>query len=285
MREELVFFPCGDAMMAGVHSLPEAPNGMGLVIAWGAGAFPSSARNQIRARIARELAGDGFDTVRFDYPGVGEASGAFRLPTMATPYTEEITAAADFLKSRGVESIGIVANCFGSWSSLVAAPSLRGLKAMALINCPVRRDHKEIQAGDQSLRWWAARIKRMRWANLLSRRHRSRYRKMVAAKVTASVGSPKPSRFVEALSRVAETPIQLMLLYGPDGFRPDFDSALEAGVARLLEKAGPRIRIELVEDKVEGFPTLRSQDVVVATLRQWLKARVMGTEGVPASAP
>jgi alpha/beta superfamily hydrolase len=271
IREELVFFSSKGNIMAGVHTFPPRHSETAVLIPWGAGAFPSSARNQLRARLARELASDGYHTFRFDYPGVGEASGEYRTPTMATPYVDEVVAAVEWLASQELSRIVIVANCFGAWSSLIAAPTIPGLEAMALINCPVRRDHHEVKAGSQSFRWWAGRVKNLRWSNLLSARHRARYRKLLRAKVSALLRpSPSGGRFAKAIEQVVRARIPILMLYGPDGFRVDFDIALERGLSPVFEGGSRHAKVLMVDDRLEGFPSLSSQDQVVTTVRLWL---------------
>ena len=159
VEERLVFFPCGDAALAGVLTVPREANGRTILIPWGAGAFPSSGRNRLRTRLRRTLAEEGFYCFRFDYLGVGESDGEYRTPDMDRPNTEEIVAASAWLTSQGLGRITIVTNCFGGWSSLMAAPKILGLEGFAAVNPPVRRDHDQVRAGDGSLLWWINKIR------------------------------------------------------------------------------------------------------------------------------
>lgn len=274
MREDLTFFPCGDTTMAGILTHPEVENGICVIVVWGAGAFPSSARNQYRARLARELAANGYHAFRFDYPGVGEAGGEYRVPTLSTPYVPEVLAAVDWLRTRGMSRFAIVANCFGAWSSLVAAPQIDGLETMALINSPVRREHQELRAGEGSWSWWKRKIKNLRWANLLSAHHRSRYRRLVKAKLTSAVGArPAEGRFVSTFEKAIAAGVNIRMIYGPDGFRADFDQAMKSRLEPLIENADAQLSVMRVEERIEGFPTLASQDRVASIVGEWLGAR------------
>jgi hypothetical protein len=60
------------------------------------------------------------------------------------------------------------------------------------------------------------------------------------------------------------------MLYGPDGFRVDFDIALERGLSPVFEGGSRHAKVLMVDDRLEGFPSLSSQDQVVTTVRLWL---------------
>jgi hypothetical protein len=198
---------------------------------------------------------------------------------MANPYVDEVVAAVQCLDSQGLSRIVIVANCFGAWSSLVAAPKLGDVEAMALINCPVRRDHQEVRAGDESWQWWRSRLRNLRWSNLRSPHHRSRYWKLLKAKLSASVNPrPKADRLSSAISSVLASGTRLLMIYGPDGFRKDFDSALEASLSSQIDATN----VLFVAQPVEGFPTLAAQDVIVQTVRSWLVQADQEPNSIPA---
>jgi pimeloyl-ACP methyl ester carboxylesterase len=187
--EELVFFPCGDISLAGILNTPAHPNGQAVVIPWGAGSFPSSARNRVRARLARTLAERGFHTFRFDNIGVGESDGEYEKPDITKPNSAEILAASAFLQSLGIERQVFIAHCFGGWSTLLAAPKIDGLEGVVVLNSPVGRDHLQVRAGDGDLRWWMGKLKKVKWSDLMHASRRIRYRRALAAKASALVGT------------------------------------------------------------------------------------------------
>lgn len=272
IEERLVFFPCGQSSLAGILAIPPKPNGRTVLIPWGGGAYPSSGRNRLRARMAGTLAEEGFHAFRFDYVGVGESEGVYRKPDMAAPNTEEINAACIWLTSQGLSRIMVVANCFGAWSSLMAAPMIRGLEAMAVVNAPVRRDHLQVRAAERSWRWWFTKLKSLRLRKLRSADNRARYRKLVAAKASSLAGSgERDPRFSRAVRYLLDRRIPVLLLYGDDDFRVDLELELDRGLRAAIERAGPPTRLAIVSERLEGCASLSAQAVLMKQVIPWLR--------------
>jgi alpha/beta superfamily hydrolase len=286
-HEELVFVPAGSQTMAGVLTVPAHPIGLTAIIPWGAGAFPSSARNQFRTRLAREIAELGIHAFRFDYPGVGEADGTYRTPTMARPFTDEIVAAYEWIGRQGLQRPVIIANCLGGWSVLKAVHRLPDLEGLIVFNCPVRRDHQEVRVQEAGWKWWASRLRKLHWRNLFNARHRARYTRLVKAKASAvtGVGLLSASHFIKQVGAMARMSVPMVFVYGSDGFRADFEDAMGQGLREILAAAGPSTKAVLLSGRIEGFPTLASQDQLVELTLSWLResvaASVVGTTGQP----
>jgi pimeloyl-ACP methyl ester carboxylesterase len=267
MEERLVFFPCGETSLAGILTVPVEPNGRTVLIPWGAGAFPSSGRNRIRTRMARAFADHGFHTFRFDYRGVGESDGDYLQMVMAKPKTHEIIAACAWLTSQGLARIVVVGNCFGGWSSLMAAPMIPGLEGMAVVNAPVWRDHKQVRG---SWRRWPTKLKRLRLSKLRSPKHRAFYRRQVAAGASSLVGlGSKEGQFSRAIGYLLEHHIPVLLMYGDDDFRADLESELDGGLRALVENAAPPTRLVTVSERL-GLSSLGAQDLLLDKLVPWL---------------
>ena len=273
-EERLVFFPCGPISLAGILTVADRPNGRTILLPWGTSTAPSSGVNGVRTHLARTLAGEGFHSFRFDYPGVGESEGEYHVGEMSSPLIEEVQAACTWLTAQGLERIVIVANCFGGWSSLMAAPQLPGLEGVALVNPPVRRDHKQIQAGGAGWRWWAKRFKRLRLKKLFSADYRDRSRKMLAAKGSSITGTgSRDHRFSHAVEHLIERRIPVLLIYGADhDFRPDFESELESGLGSAIAQAGSLVRVDIVADRLDarGLASLEAQALLVSEVVPWL---------------
>ena len=271
LAEQPVFFPAGGVNLAGILTLPETPSEWVVILPWGAGAFPSSARNRIRTRLARALAGDGFPSFRFDYSGVGESGGSYHTPTMSSPYTKEIVAACQWLRSEGFHRIVVVANCFGAWSALHAASFIEGLAGMVLVNCPVRRDHDEVRAASRSWRWWWQHLKRFQWSKIFNPRRRALYRRLVKSRAKSLVGAGvRDGRYTAAIKKVLERGVPLQLMYGNDGFRPDFEAELTRGLSAYVQQGQRPSGYITVSERVEGFASLASQHLLVETVRAWV---------------
>jgi pimeloyl-ACP methyl ester carboxylesterase len=269
--EQPAFFPAGGFNLAGILTLPEAPSQWAVILPWGAGAFPSSARNRIRTRLARALAADGLPAFRFDYSGVGESGGSYRIPTMASPYVEEVVAGCNFLRTQGFQHIIVVANCFGAWSALLAAPSIEGLAGMVLVNCPIRRDHDEVRAANRSWQWWWRHLKRFQWSKLFNSRRRALYRRLVKSRAKSLVGAGvRDGRFTTAVKAVLGRGVPVQLMYGNDGFRPDFETELSRGLTAHLRPDHRPSGYITVDERVEGFASLASQQLLIEKVRGWV---------------
>lgn len=269
--EQIVFFQSGDTSLAGILTAPASPRGIAVIIAWGGGAYPSSGRNRIRARLARSLAEQGFHAFRFDYAGVGESGGEFREATLGSPYDGDIVAVADWLATQGFNRIIVVGNCFGGWSALLAAPAIRGLEGIAVVNPPVDKDHRQAIAADKPASWWLRRIGRFRLSKLRSAESRARYRRMIGAKASSVSGlGSRENRFSKAARWVVQHDVPLLLIYGPDGFRQDFDRVYHGGLDKELAKTGPTTRLVLVEDRLTGYANLQSQETFLQISSEWI---------------
>jgi len=285
LREELVFFPFGENTLAGVLTIPSNPIGRTAIVAWGAGVFPSSARNQFRTRLAREIAQLGYHSFRFDYPGVGEADGHYRTPVLEQPFSKEIVAVYEWLSSQGLVRPVIIANCFGAWSTLHALNQLPDLAGLVAYNCPIRRDHKEIRAEEAGWRWWTDRLRHLTWRRLMNRNRRQRYAKLAKARASAitGVGGTNANFFARKVESLVKAGVPMLFCYGDDGFRGDYEEALDKGLRAILESAGPGTGSLLLPKRIEGFPTISVQNELtegtVAWLRNSITDQVLGAAG------
>jgi pimeloyl-ACP methyl ester carboxylesterase len=278
LEERPVFFPCGDTYLAGILTVPSEANGRAVLIPWGAGAFPSSGRNRLRTRLARSVAEEGFHSFRFDYIGVGESDGDYVAPDLDRPNTAEIVAASEWLDNQGLSRINIVTNCFGGWSALLAAPKIPGLEGIAAVNPPVRRDHDQVRASRGSWGWWYRKIRKLTLAKLLNQERRAIYGKLIRAKATSFVASKKSnSRFTEAVEHLLNREIPLLLIYGSDGFRADFESERLRDLRQAIEDAGPLTRIVRSDVPIKGCASLAAQDLLLAEVRPWLLSQRSST--------
>jgi pimeloyl-ACP methyl ester carboxylesterase len=273
VQERLVFFPSGQSNLAGVLAVPDQPNGRTVLIPWGTSTAPSSGINGVRARLARTLAEEGFHSFRFDYPGVGESDGDYHPGEMSSPHIEEIEAACTWLAGQGLDRIVIVANCFGGWSALMAAPKLAGLEGVAVVNPPVRRDHKQVRAADQGWQWWVKRIKRFRLKKARSAQYRAQSRKLLAAKGSSLAGTgSRDKRFSNAVRHLLDRRIPMLIIYGIHDFRADFESELAHGLGDALDQAGPATRVVTVPVRLEGFASLDAQGFLLGEVVPWLQS-------------
>lgn len=292
IEERPVFFPSGSSTLAGILAIPVQPNGRAVLLAWGGSPLPSSGRNRERVRLGRELAEEGFHTFRFDYQGVGESEGELRRADMSAPHTEDIVAASTWLRSQGHPRVIIVANCFGSWSSLMSAPMIRQLEAVALVNGPVWRSHGGVGA-TRSLRWWSKKVKRFRLGKLRSAERRALYLRLLretvgstmrARSASGSGSRSRDSRYSQAVGHLLDRGIPTFLIYGNDDFRADFDSELANGLRARMEESDTPTRLVTVPDKLAVW-SRDAQDLLMRELLPWLRELVADSESLAEPLP
>ena len=275
--EELVFFPCDATSLSGVLTVPANPNGRTVLLPWGGGTFPSSGANQFRARLARGLASHGFHSFRFDYLGVGESEGTYRVPDLAAPNCSEILAAAAWLRSRSLDCPIVVGNCFGAWSALLAVSAGLEVEAVGLMHPPVGRDHRDVLEPRQ---WWMDHAKRVTLAKLRSPVHRAAYRALVRRSVVKVTGKVLrrgqrgrlTQTFSGALEVLLDSSKPVLLIYGEDDKHgPDIEAELGRGLASKFERAGELARIVVVPGRLAGATSFAAQERILEEILGWLR--------------
>jgi alpha/beta superfamily hydrolase len=276
--ETPVFIDGHETHLAGVLTVPRHPNGFVILMPWGNGAYPSSGKNRIRARLARRLAEHGYHALRFDYRGVGESGGTPAAVDMSTPFSEDIVAVARWLAEQGLHRLILVGSCFGAWSALMASPELPGLEGLVMLRAPTHRDHREVVGASRSIADWTRAAKRFRPSYLFDARRRRTYRKMVRAKVTSLLPrrwtSRVRSRFSTGVVALFDRGIPVFFLYSEDDhFHRDLQSELDNGLGLAIETAPPPTRIVLTSERLQGFATLRAQDFILNEVVSWVDER------------
>ena len=272
--ERLVQIPFGHEHMAGILTIPREANKHSILIPWGAGAYPSSGRNRLRARFARNLAERGFHSLRFDYVGVGESTGIYRKGDTRYPFAQDICAAADWLVGRAPDHLLIVANCFGGWSVLAAASDLPTPEGVCLINSPLGRSHVEVRAHQSAGRPLMEGIRRINFEKLRSPVHRDVYKKFLITKGRRWFG-PHPVRtrsapYLKGLNVLLSRNARVLLLYGSDDFREDLDAVMRGTPGKRLI-SDPRVQVVCVEESFQGCVALTAQDVLFQRVAPWLE--------------
>ena len=93
-QETPVFIQAGQETLSGIVGTPgRDPKGLGVIVLAGGWRGTSAGRNRVLVRLCRRLLASGFHTMRFDYAGMGESTGAQKR-TLADPSVEDLTAAA-----------------------------------------------------------------------------------------------------------------------------------------------------------------------------------------------
>lgn len=135
-EERPITFGCEGDTLLGVVTRPDAATDVGLLIVVGGPQYRVGSHRQF-VLLARAVATAGFAAMRFDYRGMGDASGEQRSFETATP---DILAAANALRSSvpGLDRIVLFGLCDAASAALIAAPTLQCLAGLILANPWVR---------------------------------------------------------------------------------------------------------------------------------------------------
>lgn len=138
MAREKVEFTNNDGIkLAGALELPEGtPHGYVLF----AHCFTCGKDIGAASRIARELASNGYATLRFDFTGLGNSDGDF-ANTNFSSNVEDLLAAADFLRQHYQAPLMLIGHSLGGAAVLAAAKSVPEAKAIVTVGAPAAPGH------------------------------------------------------------------------------------------------------------------------------------------------
>jgi len=138
--ERPVLFPCEGEQLVGVVALPESAARVAVVVIVGGPQYRAGSHRQF-VQLARRLAGAGFPTMRFDYRGMGDSTGAPRTFEECGP---DIAAAIDAVRAHcpGVERVVLWGLCDAASAALDYWHKARDARigALALLNPWVRSE-------------------------------------------------------------------------------------------------------------------------------------------------
>lgn len=138
--ERPVLFDCEGERLVGILALPESPARVAVVVIVGGPQYRAGSHRQF-VQLARHLAAAGFPTMRFDYRGMGDSTGAARTFEECGP---DIAAAIGVVRAHcpGVERFVLWGLCDAASAALDYWHSARDPRvvAMALLNPWVRTE-------------------------------------------------------------------------------------------------------------------------------------------------
>ncbi len=281
-----VFFPAGSGDLFGILTRATgSPNGIAVLILSGGGSDPTFGKNQVRRRLALELADRGFDVLRVNYRGVAESGGTLRELDLERPWAEDAIGAVRWLESQGFPRIAIIGQCFGARTALAAAAQVSGLVGLALIAPPVADGSHREAILERPLSWYLKRGAALRSrGHLVSWQSAKRVRTMGTAKlrriITGSRRSPVPQAspgFLATVRGALDAQIPLLFLYGnEDDFYPDFDRVRSGPMASMLERSGDLVDVRVVDARFGGMHDLPTQEILLASLVSWMDRFVPG---------
>jgi alpha/beta superfamily hydrolase len=283
-HEQPVFFDAAGEDLFGIFTRPDGDaNGMAILALFGAGPFPTLGKNQVRIRLARQLAELGFHVLRLDYRGIGESGGEPREATLTDLWVDDALGAIRWLQANGFHRIVIVGVCFGARTALVVLDDIPGLEGMVLIAPPVgEANHREtILAHPWS--WYLRRAMSPSSIRLMVGSHPTarRRRGTLIAKVRTSTARAQPAdgqakqahaspQFLDPMAALLDRGVPVLVLYGRgDDFYLNFEASLDGRLGRMIADAGDAVTVHIVDESIAGLASVATQDLLLHEVTSW----------------
>ena len=273
-REEALVFACEGESLVGVLSRPHAPGACGVLVVVGGPQYRAGSHRQFTL-LARHLAAHGIPTLRFDYRGMGDSTGAVRN---FEAVDADIGRAIDVFFERvpGMRDVAIWGLCDAASAALLYAPLDARVRALVLLNPWVRTPEGVARA--QVKHYYGARFfSRAFWAKLLRGEvHLAASARDLIGSFAAALTRRKvagearlPDRMREALRRYDGK--ALLVLSGNDLTAQEFKDAVAGSPEWQTLLGQPRFsRCDLAEAN-HTFSTRAWRDRVAEWTRDWIE--------------
>ena len=281
--EQAVAFSCGREPVFGiVHTPPRTtePRSKVGVVFCSAGVRSRLGPCRLYTRFARRLCRAGYHVLRYDPPGIGDSPGdlanvlEYRKRVMEC--TENNVDAVNFLKSTtGVERIGLVGQCAGAYSAIMAGAAESSVALLILAGLPV---HDLGDMSDQAVAdvatygYFRKALKWQSWYKFLT--GKSSYRwfyQAICRLVTNRYNHPELSRTLkESFAAFSSAGGKALFVYGSrDELYPPFADGYGKWLRRL-DPSGRCHDIHVVEDANHILGQIRWQDELIDRSIMWL---------------
>lgn len=271
VREYAVLFPCEGEELVGVIAEPQLPGGkVGVVVVVGGPQYRVGSHRQF-VLLSRQLAQLGVPCMRFDYRGMGDATGAQRDFEQVDA---DIQAAIDAFLRRvpTVERVVLWGLCDGASAACFYASKDERVAGLTLLNPWVRTEQG--QASTYLRHYYLKRLLDPGfWRKLFSggvSMGRSMGEVLGAAKTAAATSRrgalALPERMLEGLIR-AGRPV-CVILSGRDYVAREFERLAASEPWRRLLAAGVLVRIEAAD---HTFSSREWRDEVVQATFEWVR--------------
>jgi dienelactone hydrolase len=286
--ERPVFFPAAGETLFGIHTWPPGDRlGVGVILL---AVRATYYRNRVAVRLARQLAADGFDVLRFDYHGVGESTGS-SVFDLDRPFVDDLLGAVRWAREQGLRRLVVLGQCFGARTALAAASQIEELAGMVCVAMPFR--HDAAQAIEKlALPDYARRaLQPSNWMRLREAEFRSNVRdagrallgRLLRRGRRANGASPRfpvhPALKLR-LEHVIDRKLPLLFLYGADD--PSYQEFLLARQDALRDLFARASSVEVaasIPGELHAFRDVSAQELFLSTARRWIFD--LGTPGRP----
>jgi predicted alpha/beta-hydrolase family hydrolase len=262
VKEFPVFVPFGDERLAAILAIPDGePAGLVLLMT-GIGA-PRSHRFSIWTRAARELAGRGVASIRFDYLGIGDSSGIVRQWRMAQPPSDQAEAVARFaMRATGADRFVAVGNCLGSRVALQVAGSMPECSGAMCIRAPILEPGRSGTLRRRVSQWKLFKpVRSNAMVRALTRPLFGRGRRRV-------LGVGLGETFVRA---ARHGPVMFLYTEADHTYTDAVAGQLEQWAAKLSSEERARYELRLLpHGPLKGFESTRIQEVVIEAAVDWV---------------
>ena len=298
VRDEPFFFPCAGERLLAMLSRPPRPGPIGVLVIVGGPQYRVGSHRQFLL-LARHLAAQGVACLRFDYRGMGDASGAMRdFDTVS----EDVRGAIDVFLARVPELSGVVrwGLCDGASAACFYAPTDPRVRGMVLLNPWIRTEVGKAKAYLRHY-YFQRLLSPEFWRKVAGGRFEvgkslAGLRSAVAAALEGrrAVGSPGaaaadrndsaplPERMARSLARFRGE--VLIVLSGKDYVAAEFRDAVAASAAMKRALSGDRVSWHRLADADHTFSTAAWRDQVAQTTRDWIAGRLTARTTSPVGA-
>ena len=132
MREDLVRFRSGQNEIEGVFHAGNSINGA--VITHPHPLYGGDMANPVVAAIAAAYQTCGYATLRFNFRGTGRSTGTY---DQGIGEQVDVTAAVNFLKSKGLREVHLSGYSFGAWINAMALQGALSVQGVTMVAPPV----------------------------------------------------------------------------------------------------------------------------------------------------
>jgi alpha/beta superfamily hydrolase len=280
-----VFLPAGSEELFGIFTQPSgSPNGVSVLLLAGGGSDPTFGKNQMRRRLALQLADRGFSVLRVNYQGVAESSGSVRDVEFDKPWIDDALGAVRWLESQGHHRIAMIGQCWGARNAVAVADQVDGLAGLALIAPPVSDVTHQEAILSRPLSWYVKKAATLRPQNAaIAWKATGKVRRALRSRVTRFFSGSRPQRapsgasprFLQAVQSVLHRGVPVLFLYGSaDDFYPEFAQVRAGALGRIADSAGDLLTISVVDARLGGMHEVSTQGLAVDTLASWLDTLV-----------